>query len=468
MTSHSLPSLNKLDRLWVTEAIRLREEYAGPLEDAEANRQARQAKDLPSMIQHRALWLARRDALLDSLNNWRQSIRLTGIFLALLALFTGIGLGIAALGDSHQPVNVFWALGSLLGLNLLALMIWLLGLALNRRFKKSTGGLLGRFWLWLAARLARDDRATLLMRALLSLLRQNNLTRWLLGTATHSLWLIALGSALLTLLILLATRRYGFIWETTILSEDTFVFLTQALGALPSLLGFQVPSLEQIRLSGVVNSDLEFSRQVWASWLTGMLIVYGVLPRLLLGIFCYSRWRCGRRRIQLNLSLPAYRLLADRLQPTSERLGVNDPAPAQLPTPGTGNRPISGAGAILVGIELDDRLPWPPESLPETIADAGVLDDRAQRRQLLETMTQTPPARLVVACDPRRSPDRGTLNLITELSHCAAQTRLWLLPAPAGEVLDRERVNDWNEALERLGIPYASNSPLNWLEHGHD
>lgn len=466
MTS-SLPSLKKLDRLWVTETIRLREEYAGPLEDAEANRQARLVGgDLPTLIQQRALWLARRDGLLESLQHWRQSIRLAGFLLMALAVFTGAGLAFTALGDGHQPVNVFWALGSLLGFNLLTLSTWLLSLAITRKAKGS-GGVLGRLWLWLGEKLARDDRAAILVQGLLALTRQQRLTRWLLGTGAHSLWLLVMTSALVTLLALLATRRYGFVWETTILNEGTFVALTQALGALPGLLDFQVPSLEQIQLSGVMYSDLEVSRQVWASWLTGVVFVYGLLPRLGLAIFCYGRWRYGRRQLQLDLQRPAYRLLAERLQPTSERLGVNDPAPATLPTPGAESRPISGAGAVIVAIELDDRQPWPPQ-LPEQVANAGVLDDRAQRKRLLEDLTQHPPARLVVACDPRRSPDRGTLSLISELSHCAALTRIWLLPAPPDEHLDDERLADWNEALNQLEIPYASTSPLHWLETGHD
>jgi Protein of unknown function (DUF2868) len=165
---------------------------------------------------------------------------------------------------------------------------------------------------------------------------------------------------------------------------------------------------------------------------------------------------------------PSYRLLLDRLQPTSERLGVNDPAPERLPVPGAEGRALTGAGAVLVGIELDDRQPWPPATLPDTLMDAGILDDRAQRKRLLEALTRQPPARLVIACDPRRSPDRGTLSLISELSHCAAETRLWLLPAPPGESLDDERLADWHESLGSLGIPYGDTSPLNWLEHGHD
>ncbi|EGH34744.1 transcriptional regulator PadR-like protein, partial [Pseudomonas syringae pv. japonica str. M301072] len=36
------------------------------------------------------------------------------------------------------------------------------------------------------------------------------------------------------------------------------------------------------------------------------------------------------------------------------------------------------------------------------------------RHKLLEQLTQYPPARMVIACDPRRSPDRGSLALIAE------------------------------------------------------
>ncbi|MGV8502281.1 DUF2868 domain-containing protein, partial [Pseudomonas aeruginosa] len=59
---------------------------------------------------------------------------------------------------------------------------------------------------------------------------------------------------------------------------------------------------------------------------------------------------------------------------------------------------------VLVAVELDDRRPWPPK-LAEGVADAGILDDGQQRRRLLEQLTRYPPARLAIACDPRRSPD---------------------------------------------------------------
>nr|WP_237614062.1 DUF2868 domain-containing protein [Pseudomonas aeruginosa] len=125
------------------------------------------------------------------------------------------------------------------------------------------------------------------------------------------------------------------------------------------------------------------------------------------------------------------------------------------------------AGAVLVAVELDDRRPWPPK-LAEGVADAGILDDGQQRRRLLEQLTRYPPARLAIACDPRRSPDRGTLALLGELARCAASTRIWLLQAPPGEALDSDRLGDWHAALERLQLPHGETSPLAWLETGHD
>lgn len=462
--SPASPSPSRFDRLWLTETIRLREEHAGPLEDAEANRRARAAGgDLAGRIEARALWLAERDGLTAALQRWRQGAGLALLGLLLLALLSGASLGFAALGDGQRPVNVFWALGSLLGLHLLSLGGWALGLA----FAGDSGGTLGRLWLWLSAKLARDARAAQLAPALLLMLQRQRLARWGLGFVAHGLWLLALSSALVCLLALMATRRYDFLWETTLLGADTFVALTRTLGALPALLGFDLPAPGLIRASGNALPGGEAARQVWAGWLLGVLLVYGVLPRLLLALLCLWRWRRGRARQALDLSLPGYRLLAERLQPSSERLGVRDPAPTVLPRTQIDTAPAAAGGALLVGVELDDSRPWPP-ALPEGVADAGVLDDREQRQRLLERLTRCPPARLVIACDPRRSPDRGTLALLGELSRCAGQTRVWLLPPPPGEALDDARLGDWREALERLGLAHGTDAPLAWLETGHD
>nr|WP_218887994.1 DUF2868 domain-containing protein [Pseudomonas moraviensis] len=454
--------MTSLQNLWLTETVRLREEHAGPLDDLEANRLARAAGgDLPGRIQRRALWLAERDGLTSALKHWLQGARLAMVLLAIFAVLSGAGLAFAALGQT--PVNVFWALGSLLGLNLILLLSWALGLI----FAGEHGATLGRLWLWLSEKLARDAKATQLAPALLLMLQRKKLNRWALGTLVNGLWLLAMFSALVLLLTLMATRRYGFVWETTILSADTFINMTQALGALPALLGFNVPTVDMIRASGDTALDIESARQAWATWLVGVLVVYGVLPRLLLALFCFWRWNSGKAALRLDLNLPGYAQLRERLMPTSERLGITDPEPAQLHRIESTVGEHASDGALLVAIELDDQHSWPP-TLPKNVSNAGILDSRESRNKLLEQLSRFPPARLAIACDPRRSPDRGSLALIAELARNAAATRVWLLQAPQGQALDAERLGDWHVALQQLELPFADCAPLNWLEHGHD
>ena len=457
-----MTELTPLQNLWLTETVRLREEHAGPLEDLEANRLARVAgSDLPSRIQRRALWLAERDGLTSALKHWLQGARLALVLLMIFAVLSGAGLAFAALGQT--PVNVFWALGSLLGLNLILLLSWLLGLI----FAGEHGATLGRLWLWLSEKMARDAKAAQLAPALLLMLQRKKLNRWALGTLVNGLWLLAMLSALILLLTLMATRRYGFVWETTILSADTFIHVTHALGYLPSLLGFNVPTVEMIRASGDGALDIESARQAWATWLVGVLVVYGVLPRLLLTLLCFWRWNSGKAALRLDLNLPGYAQLRERLMPTSERLGVNDPEPAQMHRVESGVGELVSEGALLVAIELDEQRPWPP-ALPKNVSNAGILDSRESRHKLLEQLSRFPPARLAIACDPRRSPDRGSLALIAELARSASETRVWLLQAPPGEALDAERLGDWHVALQQLDLQFADCAPLNWLETGHD
>ena len=459
-----MTALNPLHRLWLTETVRLREEHAGPLEDLEANRLARTAGgDLPSRIQQRALHLAERDGLAAALSRWLQGARLALVLLAAVAVISGAGLAFAALGNGLAPVNVFWALGSLLGLNLILLISWALGLLFAGEHSAS----LGRLWLWLSEKLARDAKAAQLAPALLLLLQRQKLNRWAVGVLVNSLWLLALLSALVILLTLLATRRYGFVWETTILGADTFVAVTQALGTLPALLGFNVPTVEMIRASGDSALNIESARQAWAAWLVGVLLVYGLLPRLILALLCLWRWKRGRAALHLDLNLPGYAQLRERLMPSSERLGVNDVAPDHLHSISGGASELESDGALLVAIELDDQHPWPPK-LPANVKNAGILDSRESRHKLLEQLSRFPPARLAIACDPRRSPDRGSLALIAELARSATDTRVWLLQAPPGQALDAERLGDWHAALQQLEVSFADCAPLTWLETGHD
>lgn len=450
---------NRLNSLWLAESIRLTEQQSGPLADADANRKARAAStDISQRIIERARLLAQRDGLQEAQHQWLQGAKLAGLLLILFALASGAGLAFAALGDGSQPVNIFWALGSLLGLNLLMLLLWLLGTLFT---PNSIGSALGRVWLWLTGKFSRNARSIQLVPALMILLNRQRAARWGIGLLVHGFWTLVGLSSLIVLLALLTTRHYDFIWQTTLLSGDSFISITHLLGAIPAWFGFPIPNADTILASGNSVLDIETVRSTWASWLVGVLVIFGLLPRAFLTIFCLLRWHFSRAKLALDLTLAENIILAERLQPTSERLGVTDSATEVLHQHQRQPLNLVANGLLLVAIELDNSHHWPPV-LPDDVQNAGILNDRYQRHQLLDQLQLAPAARLLIVCDPLRSPDRGTLNLIAELADNAADTRVWLIN---DRPLDESRLQHWRDALKTLGLQEAD---LSWLENIDD
>ncbi|MDX9969912.1 MAG: DUF2868 domain-containing protein, partial [Hydrogenophaga sp.] len=182
-------ALSPFDRRWLAETVRLQETRHGPLEDADAVRQARRAPPvLEARLLARADALARRDGLPGLVRQWNAHARWALLALALLALAGGAGSAVSVLGDGSRAVNVVWAIGGLLGLHGLMLVLWLAGLLLPAA---GFGGL-GQAWLWLTGRLMRDPKAALLPQALAGLLGRARLARWWLGAISHGVWTLAL------------------------------------------------------------------------------------------------------------------------------------------------------------------------------------------------------------------------------------------------------------------------------------
>lgn len=451
--------LSALETRWLAELVRRHETRHGRLDDRDALIDARSGPpDLETRICLRADALGTREGWRDAILRWRGRARLSLLAAGVLALMLGAASAAAVLGDGTRPVNVVWALGGLLGVHFFSLLLWFASMLAAPRAARG-GSALGAFWLRLVAMFDRSPAAADLPLALGGLLARGRLATYGLGLVSHLLWLLALSGAAAGLLVLLAARRYGFVWETTILPADAFVSLTTLLGAVPGWLGFPVPDAALVLDSaqdGVgVRSSIgaaaaEAARRAWSGWLLGCLLVYGVLPRLLLALGCALLWRLGTNRLRLDLGLPEYMRLRAGLLPASERLGIRDPAP-----PG-GSRPVRHAGrpgstgvVTMVALELGDDLPWPPVEWSALADDGGRLDSREQRRAILDRFERAPPARLLIAIDRRLTPDRGSLGLITELVDRAGETRLWALPAADTRA---DRLGLWRDGMARLGV----------------
>jgi hypothetical protein len=470
---------------WLVEAVRLRESLWGPLDD-DAEVRALRAGGMPldDAVVQRAAVLAQREGLTDAIRAWRSSANLSGAVLALIAIAVGASTAAAALGDATRPVNLLWAVTGLLGLHLLTFFLWSGGLVWSLATGAGAGGVIGKAWLSLSRRAARGPSAALAPQSLVNLLGRARLLPWLLGAVSHAFWVLALLAALVTMLAMLATRRYDFVWETTILDPGYVERLALWLGSVPGMLGLPTPDAALVRASDGLGAPPGEGRAVWASWLLGVLAVYGVAPRALALALCVWRVRRGARALAIDPSLPGLDTLEARLRPASRRTGVIDPAPdaaivsqpavigeapgsvsaASLQRHGSSVFPGAEAGSASDWTHADDmppggawrigiELPEDLRSLPlPAIHDAGVIESGAQRESAIERLHAARPARLLIVCDARQTADRGTVSLVTELARLAAQTRV-VLAGSAGASASRRQA--WVDRLDSVGLASA-------------
>lgn len=449
-----MAGLKKLRSYWLIEAVRLKESQWGPLEDtAETRKALASGTELHERMAIRAQLLAQRQGWLGVVQRLQHLLSLSGLALIVLFLLLGVAAGTGALAGSRQ-INVLAAFSTLLFVPTASLLVWLGALGLSRRGGGSTQGISG-LGLKLTQRLSRGPDQALLLNALLSVLQRYGLLRWGTSSLNHAVWLVALVAALATVVVLLATQRYSFSWETTLLLPQTVVQLVQGLAWLPGGLGFSMPSAELINQSDGLHSLPASAQIYWSHWLVGSVVVYGIVPRVLaLG---YSVWRLRQayKRMQLDSSLLGLIELKSRLMPTAAAIGIDAQAGAdQVPQAiSTDQRPSIDQSTLLVGIELPQDTPWPPVGLAAQWEDAGHVDDRAHRAQLLDRLSQQPYTHLVLVASATHTPDRGVIAWLGELASYAEHSSVLLLNTELNaDGSLPSRLQAWQQRLHKAGF----------------
>lgn len=432
-----------LKESWLCEALRLKETQWGQLDDRAASLRASQEPTAARQIAVRANLLGETSGVVLALGRVQSGLWIALCVLLGVAVLVGSSAALAALGTGHQPVNVVSALVVLLGANLFSLALWLLSLILG----VGSGGWLAQGWQWLVRKLATGPEVALAGQAWWSIWQQAAGLRWVLSSVTHACWLLASLTMLVVLSFTLSIRHFSFAWETTLLSADSFIALTQILGAVPQWFGFAIPDSETVRASGHLSSNSAQAQALWASWLMGALICYGLIPRALLFIASLLMVARAWPRTQPQLKSPYYQALLVKMEPAAlSPEGL--PPPAVKPRyPPQDNVANSATYAMITGIELEGE--WPPLGLGSAIVHTVMIDSRDTRNMALGLVAQLNPRRLVIACDARHTPDRGTLRLIAELSSYASKTLVWLQPAGRAEGLDGAdgRISVWKNQL---------------------
>ena len=478
--SHHLP-LTAFRQCWLVEAFRLLEESGSVQDDTAVVDSLRQQSGMTdqTLIIQRALRLPDGRHLLQTLRRWVHIESLLGVAIMLFALLSGYLFAAAALGDGTRAVNITITLAVLLGMHFFSLLLWLAGLWL-RFFSRSASGSvvwsgIGGLCIWLMRHVGMGGSRGREAQALFGLMRQNHLLYVFSQLLSHLWWLFFLSGVIVGLLILLSAKHYSFVWQTTILSTDFFVYLVRWLGWLPGKIGFVTPDMATIAAAGLTPPDVagavtngDAGRIAWSYWLIGCLFVYGVCVRLILS-FWYGAgclWKTGH--IRLDLDKPYYSALLLRLQPYSEPAGIVDEAPTEIMRPHWVRDVETGTGSrVVVGIELsEDRLNglWPPAWLPQ-VNDLGVIDSRAQRSAIEALLQRVRPGRLLLVCDAGLTPDRGVMSLLVSLAGYAQATRILLLPTVATAA---QRQSYWQEMLLEMGmaadaIYHDTESPRQWL-----
>ena len=428
---------------WLCEALRLKETQWGQFDDRAACLRAAREPTAMQQIAARANFLGETSGVKLALGRVQSGLWVTFIVLLVIAVLVGGSAALAALGPGFRPVNVVSALVVLLGVNLFSLVVWIVTLIVGI----GSGGWLAGRWPWLVRKLATGPEVTLAGQAWWSLWQQAGGLRWVLSIVTHASWLIASLTMLAVLYFTLSIRHFDFAWETTLLSADSFVALTQFVGVVPHWFGFAIPDSETVRASGHLSRNSVQAQALWASWLTGALVCYGVLPRSLLLLVSLAMVARAWPRTQPQLLSPYYQALLLKMAPAALSPEGQVPPQIKLRYPPVLKGADSATRAMMTGIELETE--WPPVGLGCEIVHTMMIDSRDTRNMALGHVAQLNPRRLVIACDARQTPDRGTLRLIAELASYASKTLVWLQPAGGADGPDGAdgRIPVWKNQL---------------------
>ncbi len=383
--------------------------------------------------------------------------RIKGIMVVMSVVWCLSGfLGLFTLLQTNV-VNFFYVLVCLLGFHTIMLLGWLVMTLINQGKQSSN---------WFAnfvspSYLIRGkDDVTKAAVDLYERQLQHSGMRWYLGRFSHQLWLATLTGMLLAIIFLLIVRQYSFSWESTLLSDQALITLTQVLGWLPSMVGFDVPDSNAIVQSRLVTDamPLTVARQ-WAGLLVGSLLMYGIVPRAIAWAFCALMFR--RKKMRLDIKQPYYQKILNFWQ----RQVVDADDFNEVPVPIAPKAAVSAGKKLVALLEYPaEQDNWWLEGLDANINNSeienfGIVDDRDDMARL-KTYLDSHPVQVLLGIHHKALPDRGTLRKLDQIAHHAKDGLIVQLLSDASaldltkQVADHQdvRYQQWQTALSARNI----------------
>lgn len=398
----------------------------------------------------RAKRLVQENALNDALQQPHLQFIRARRFFWIAAVILG-GLAASQAVSESSALNIYWLLAVLLGFNTISLLLWLSGIALS--LQSLSSGVVAQLVSWLPYRQKKEPTtASLASHAWWQSCLTGDVGKWRISVLTHQFWLIYLAAGMGLLILLMLAKQYNFVWGTTILPDSVLPRATQILGAPLETLGIKIPDDPQTAASriGVTKQDAE-TRTAWASFLIGVLLVYGILPRLLvLGIsFVMQKW--SEYRFRLDLYLPYYIALRQQLMTRTVKAEVIDADPLAgikfveaVRPPENVTVPVN---AQAFGIELDTDTRW-PEAMSCRL---NIIDQESHDEAM--TLIKSLKAPLLLGVAAHRLPDRGVQRLVKELVDSANEKPWLILLSKPSVSVTSSRELAWFRLAETCGIP---------------
>ena len=336
--------------------------------------------------------------------------RIKGIMIVMSVVWCLSGfLGLFTLLQSNV-VNFFYVLVCLLGFHTIMLGGWLVMTLINRDQQAPS---------WFASFVSPSylirgkDDVTKAAVDLYERQLQHSGMRWYLGRFSHQLWLATLAGMLLAIIFLLIVRQYSFSWESTLLSDQALVSLTQILGWLPSMVGFDVPDSTAIAQSRLVTDAMPLSvARQWAGLLVGSLLMYGIVPRAIAWAFCALMFR--RKKMRLDIKQPYYQKIINFWQ----RHVVDADDFTEAPAPIAPKAAVSAGKKLVALLEYpSDQQTWWQSGLEksESIENFGIVDDREDMARLKDYLDEHP-VQVLLGIHSKALPDRGTLRKLDQIA----------------------------------------------------
>jgi hypothetical protein len=355
-----------------------------------------------------------------------------------------------ATGESNQ-VNIFWLFIILLGFHALNFIVWFVTMMATMRYSSEGKGFLLSLLIFINKKVSKHSLIKEeVTAAYLHWQCPAHSNKWLISSISHGAWGCYLLAGWIMTLLLLLTNQVNFVWETTLLSDQAFIQLTQTLSILPQWFGISLPNQLDILASRVdLISQTASTRQHWANFLLASILIYGVLPRLIFMLISLGLYHFKRATQPLSTQ---EKIIQNRYrQPEKQHRNILDAdhhkTEKSSTASNTGDQKTLANNSFSQHWALFEWSTAQPDYL-NSARSLSFLNSREEQERFLMSSSNEP---VYILVDGAQSPDRGSRRFFSQASK--------VYPSLFMVISDHEQakfIADWQRLARETHLAFTS------------